>query len=163
MSVTNLSNNYNKLLLQENYYNYKYHPSKRKNQKEIIISLVNAIKDNDTNFELNKNSELNNSLSTIDAMYNPHMLKLSDEDQLPYDLINQNNAINQRKKTSKKRPNSNAIDIQRYSDCVKLSENKKINDDILNINYRQKKNILKKPIFNSEKKRPLNFKNINLT
>ena len=161
MSASNIFNNYNKVLLQENYYNYKYHPSKRKNQKEIIISLMNAIKDNDEKFELKKKDNLNDSLTTIDAMYNPHMLRLSEEEEIPFDLIKQNKIINQRKRTSKRRPNSKAIDIHRYSDCVRLSEDKKVNDAFLRVNHKKNKfkNNLKIPYINSEHKRPLSFKN----
>ena len=159
MSASNIFNNYNKVLLQENYYNFKFHPSKRKNQKEVIISLMNAIKDNDNNFELKRNINHSDSLSTIDAMYNPHMLKLSEDDQIPYDLIRQNNIINQRKKTSKKRPNSKAIDIQRYSDCVKLSENKKVNNAFLYLKNKKNKKKVRNPFSDSLQKRPLSFKN----
>ena len=159
MSASNIFNNYNKVLLQENYYNFKFHPSKRKNQKEVIISLMNAIKDNDNKFELKRNINHSDSLSTIDAMYNPHMLKLSEDDQIPYDLIRQNNIINQRKRTSKKRPNSKAIDIQRYSDCVKLSENKKVNNAFLYLKNKKNKKKVRNPFSDSLQKRPLSFKN----
>jgi len=159
MSASNIFNNYNKVLLQENYYNFKFHPSKRKSQKEVIISLMNAIKDNDNKFELKRNINHSDSLSTIDAMYNPHMLKLSEDDQIPYDLIRQNNIINQRKKTSKKRPNSKAIDIQRYSDCVKLSENKKVNNAFLYLKNKKNKKKVRNPFSDSLQKRPLSFKN----
>ena len=159
MSESNIFNNYNKDLLQKNYYNFKFHPSKRKNQKEVIISLMNAIKDNDNKFELKRNINHSDSLSTIDAMYNPHMLKLSEDDQIPYDLIRQNNIINQRKRTSKKRPNSKAIDIQRYSDCVKLSENKKVNNAFLYLKNKKNKKKVRNPFSDSLQKRPLSFKN----
>ena len=156
MSASNILNNYNKLLLQENYYNYKYNPFKRKNQKEVILSLVNAIKFNDEKYEIKK-SNLNDSLTTIDAMYNPHMLKLSNEDHYPFE---QNN-FNPRNKTARKRPNSKAIDIQRYSDCVKFSENKKSNINaflLSNMNKSNKKTKINKFFANSPNNRPLSFK-----
>ena len=109
MSTSNVFNTYNKVLLKENYYNYLYNPSKIKNQRKVVLSLANAIKNHDNNYELN--SEKNNdSLTTIDAMYNPYMLKLTEEDQSPIDNIilkNKNyimNEIKQRQKTAKKRP-----------------------------------------------------------
>jgi hypothetical protein len=137
MSTSNIFNNYNKVLLKENYYNYLYNPSKKKSQRKIVISLANAIKNNDNNFDLN-NEKHNDSLTTIDAMYNPYMLKLTEEEQSPFDNININiksknyilNEIKQRQRTAKIRPKSKAIDIQRYSDCVKIIDNKKPNNYI---------------------------------
>jgi hypothetical protein len=137
MSTSNIFNNYNKVLLKENYYNYLYNPSKKKSQRKIVISLANAIKNNDNNFDLN-NEKHNDSLTTIDAMYNPYMLKLTEEEQSPFDNININiksknyilNEIKQRQRTAKIRPKSKAIDIQRYSDCVKITDNKKPNNYI---------------------------------
>ena len=167
MSASNVLNNYNKLLLQENFYNIKFNPSKRKNKKEVIISLVNAITNNDNNYQIKENP--NDSLSTIDAMNNPYMLKFSEEDKLPYDLYNQNDKNNkrkilsQRKKAQRKRPNSKAINIQRYSDCVKFSENNnnKIKNKnkymYLSPNYKTKKK-LRNFIIDSARQRPLSFK-----
>lgn len=156
MSASNVFNNYNKLLLQENYYNFKYNPSKRKNQKEVIISLVNAIKNKDNEYVIN-NKNNNDSLSTLDAMYNPYLIKLSEENQYPLDSLKKNNKnyiLNQRQISSTQRHNK-AIDIQRYSECVKLPENKRPSSNIfLTSNYKKNKN----KIFNSDRKRPLSFK-----
>lgn len=157
MSSSNIFNNYNKLLLQENYYNFKYNPYKRKNQKENIISLVNAIKFNNDNYEIKK-SNLNDSLTTIEAIYNPYMLKLSDEDHYPFEQSN----FNPRNKTARKRPNSKAIDIQRYSDCIKFSGNKKTNINAFSMSKANKNNNkikIKKFIdTSSPKNRPLSYK-----
>ncbi len=161
MSTSNVFNTYNKVLLKENYYNYLYNPSKIKNQRKVVLSLANAIKNHDNNYELN--SEKNNdSLTTIDAMYNPYMLKLTEEDQSPIDNIilkNKNyimNEIKQRQRTAKIRPKSKAIDIQRYSDCVKIEDNnKKINNHNNAFSY-YKYHTKKKIIIDAKKK--LQFK-----
>ena len=87
---TNVFNNYNKLLLKENYYNYLFNPSNRQNQKKIILSLADAIKKNDIYYEIN-NIKQNTSLTTVDAMYNPYMLKLTEEEQPAYENIKLNN------------------------------------------------------------------------
>ena len=164
MSASNVFNNYNRILLQENFYNYKFHPSKRKAQKETIITLINALKDkeNKNNYEL-KNFKFNDSLSTFDAMYNPHMLKLSEEDQFPLELINKNNKnfiINKRVRTSKTKPNNKQIDIQRYSDCVNFSENKRPNSNNIFMKSMSKRSIkASKNINVKSTRRPLSYKN----
>ena len=160
MSASNVINNYNKLLLQENFYNYKFNPAKIKNQKDIIISLVNAISKNDNNYQIKNNP--NDSLSTIDAMFNPYMLKFTEDEQIPYEILNQNNkklVLGQRKKTERKRPNSKAIDIQRYSDCVKYSDKNKIKNKYMYLspNYKTKKK-LRNLIIDSARQRPLSYK-----
>ena len=94
-------------------------------------------------------------------MYNPHMLKLSEDDQFPSEHIYKNNKsiINQRIKTSKKKPDNKAIDIQKYSHCVNFSENKKSNINIF-INPINKSSIkIKKNINAKTTRRPLSYKN----
>lgn len=163
MNASNVFNNYNKLLLKENYYNYLYNPSNRQNQKKIILSLADAIKKNDIHYEIN-NLKKNDSLTTIDAMYNPYMLKLTQEEQPTYENIKLNNKnyilneIKQRQRTAKIRPKSKAIDIQRYSDCVNFSEKKKLNSAFSYSKYnKSKKNLItdsEKRIFQFKKNCP---------
>lgn len=156
MSSSNVFNKYNKVLLQENYYNYKFNPYKRKNQKKVIISLVNAIKNKDNKHEI-KNSNLNDSLSTIDAMNNPYMIKFSNEEQYALDYFkqyNNNYNYNQRQISSTKRHNK-AIDIHRYSECVKFPENKKPTRNIFLTNDCSKNRNM---LINSAKNRPLSLK-----
>ena len=157
MSSSNVFNNYNKVLLRENYYNYKFNPYKREAQKKTIISLIHAIKNNDNDYDCNslKHSD---SLSTIDAMNNPYMLKFSEEEKNPYEIRIQNNG--KLNKKGKKKTINKAIDIQRYSDCVKITENKTAHNGYC-LSYTNNKNrISNYPnlFVNSAKNRPLSFK-----
>ena len=161
-SNVNVFNNYNRVLLRENLYNYKFNPYKRETQRRQIVSLYQAIKNNDNNYELNTLKQ-SDSLTTIDAMNNPYMLKFTEEEKNPYDVIKQNNRnTSKRNKTAQKRTVNKGIDIQRYSDCIKFSELKKrkikIDYCLWNSNNRDYKKKLRNFITNSAKLRPLSFK-----
>ena len=146
MSTSKIINDFNICLFREKIYDFKYNATKFKKKTNDIKSLFDSIKSNNSQNEFD--SKFNDSLTTVEALNNPHLVKLSK--YLPEVRMNNYELYKKRINSSKKNYNIKTLDILRYSDCVKISQNKNesINFDKHNIVKNKRKNSCLK--FNNE-------------
>ena len=138
MSTSKIINDFNICLFREKIYDFKYNANKFKKKSYDIKTLFDSIKSNNSQNEFD--SKNNDSLTTVEALNNPHLEKLSK--YLPKVRMNNYEFCKKRINSSKKNYNIKTLDILRYSDCVKISQNRNesINFDKNNIVKNKRKN-----------------------
>ena len=120
MSTSKIINDFNICLFREKIYDFKFNANKFKKKTNDIKSLFDSIKSNNSKNEFD--SKFNDSLTTVEALNNPHLVKLSK--YLPKVRMNNYELYKKRINSSKKNYNIKTLDILRYSDCVKISQNR---------------------------------------
>ena len=126
MSTSKIINDFNICLFREKIYDFKYNSNKTKKKSNDIKSLFNTIKSNNSQNEFD--SKFNDSLTTVEALNNPHLEKLSYF--LPKVTMNNKEFSRKRINSSKKNYNIKSLDILRYSDCVKFVQKRNVSSNL---------------------------------
>ena len=160
MSTIKIINDFNRCLLREKFYEYKYNINNFKKKHNDIQALFETIKNNEYYNEF-QDLKFNDSLTTTEAMNNPHLEKLSK--YLKTIKKNKNYKFYKERIPSSRKRNYNikTLDILKYSDCVTIPQKKNKSKDGVLIQRRTNKKIVKDKIkdFNKEnKERPLSSK-----
>lgn len=128
MNTSKVINDFNRCLLREKFYDFKYNINKYKKKKpNEIKTLFETIKNNNSYDEFQYSKIFNVSLTTNDAMNNPNFLKLG---KCMKNIENNNYKLNKKRiNSTKKNYKIKSLDIFEYSNCVKFSEkrNKTLN------------------------------------
>ena len=159
MSTSKIINDFNKCLLREKFYDYKYNLNNFMKKPNDIKTLFDTIKNNKSDNEFYEFSS-NDSITTTEALNNPHLKKLSG--CLKNITRNKNYKFyTERMQSSRKKDyNIKALDIKKYSDCVRVSQKRnKTRDAILitKINFLYI-NRIKNEMRTINRKRPLTTK-----
>ena len=139
MSTSKIINDFNICLFKEKIYDFKFNTNKSKKKSYDIKSLFSTIKSNNSQKQFD--SKFNDSLTTVEALNNPKLEKLSYF--LPKVTMNNKEFSRKRINSSKKNYNIKSLDILRYSDCVKFSHKRNVssNLDKNNIAKNKRKNL----------------------
>ena len=159
MSTSKIINDFNKCLLREKFYDYKYNLNNFMKKPNDIKTLFDTIKNNKSDNEFYEFSS-NDSITTTEALNNLHLKKLSG--CLKNITRNKNYKFyTERMQSSRKKDyNIKALDIKKYSDCVRVSQKRnKTRDAILipKINFLYI-NRIKNEMKTINRKRPLTTK-----
>ena len=159
MSTSKIINDFNKCLLREKFYDYKYNLNNFMKKPNDIKTLFDTIKNNKSDNEFYEFSS-NDSITTTEALNNPHLKKLSG--CLKNIARNKNYKFyTERMQSSRKKDyNIKTLDIKKYSDCVRVSQKRnKTRDAILipKINFLYI-NRIKNEMRTINRKRPLTTK-----
>ena len=158
MSTSKIINDFNKCLLREKFYDFKYDINSYKKKQNDIKTLFNSIKNNKSDNEFYE-FKSNDSITTTEALNNPHLKKLSG--CLKNITRNKNYKFyTQRIQSSKKKDyNIKTLDILKYSDCVEFSQKKnKSKDRTLIPKINLYINSIKNEMNTINRKRPLTTK-----
>jgi len=145
MSTSKIINDFNKCLFIEKYYDFKFNTNKFKKKSYDLKSLFSSIKSINSYNEFD--SKFNDSLTTVEALNNPRLEKLSK--YLQKDTMNNYEFCKKRINSSKKSYNIKTLDIRKYSNCVNFFPS---SNGIMNLNQNNK-------IKNKRKNLSLKFKN----
>ena len=121
MNALKIINDFNRCLLREKFYDFKYNINKYKKKKSNDIkSLFETIKNINSSYEFQYSKIFNASLTTTDAMNNPNLLRLA---KCLENIRNNNYKLNKRRiNSTKKNYKIKSLDIFEYSNCVKFTE-----------------------------------------
>ena len=121
MNASKIINDFNRCLLREKFYDFKYNINKYKKKKSNDIkSLFETIKNINSSYEFQYSKIFNASLTTTDAMNNPNLLRLA---KCLENIRNNNYKLNKRRiNSTKKNYKIKSLDIFEYSNCVKFTE-----------------------------------------
>ena len=144
MSTSKIINDFNKCLFREKYYDFKLNTNKFKKKSYDLKSLFSSIKSINSYNEFD--SKFNDSLTTVEALNNPRLEKLSK--YLQKDTMNNYEFCKKRINSSKKSYSIKTLDIRRYSNCVNFFPS---SNGIMNLNQNNK-------IKNKRKNLSLKFK-----
>ena len=158
MSTSKIINDFNKCLLKEKFYDYKYSINNYKKKQNNIKLLYDSIKQNKINNEFQENNS-DESITTTEALNNPHLQKLSK--YLNNITRNKKYKFYSKRTHSLKKTNYNikTLDIQKYSGCVTITQKRyKTKDGRLIPKINLNRNSIKNEINKLIKKRPLSTK-----
>ena len=162
MSTSKIINDFNKCLLKEKFYDYKYNLKNYRKKHNDIKSLFESIKNNNSDNEFQE-FQPNDSITTNEALNNPHLEKLSRcltnvTRNKKYKFYAQKNYSYHKKNYAIK-----TLNIQEYSNCVKIKEKRNKTKNGLLMPKIDSNNNIKNILDNRNKERPLSTKlNYNL-